>query len=122
MHPIEAYEDPDTRAKFYITHSDKNFTTGNTILQPQTELPAHSRPGAVENLMQAAGTSVVKLLDKDGNVLKEHTLAPGNSLSISEGQPHIHANPTTEPAATLFKAVGDTTAAVEGMRQNLTRL
>ena len=118
---IEAYEDQKTGVRFYITHSDKEFTTGVTVMPPHTELSAHRRSGAVENLGQVAGRCIVKLVGDDGGI-EEHGLVPGGSLSIPEGQLHIHANPNGELSVTLFKAVGDTTAAVEGLRQNLTRI
>jgi quercetin dioxygenase-like cupin family protein len=122
MQAIEAYEDPQTLARFYFTHSDTAFTTGVTVLPPRTALPQHRRPDAVEVLVQVMGKSTVQYVTETGDVASEHLLKPGDTLSIPQGQLHIHVNVSDEPAATLFKAVGDTTAAVAGMRQTLTRI
>jgi quercetin dioxygenase-like cupin family protein len=102
MTAIEAWEDPQTNVRFYITHSDEHFTTGVTVMPPHTELPQHNRPLAVENLAQVAGSCLIKLVGEDG-VLTEHVLETGDNLSIPQGQFHIHANPHDEPSVTLFK-------------------
>lgn len=115
---VEAWEDPETGVRFYITHFDRAFTTGVTVLPPHTELSAHTRRDATENLVQIGGRSLVKLLDAKGVVLKEYILSIGDSLIIAEGGLHIHANPYDEPSLTVFKAVGDTVDAVESLRQN----
>ena len=81
------------------------------------ELPKHNRPLAIENLVQVAGTCLMKVFNDDDTVT-EHILEVGTTLSMPQGQFHIHANPYTETSYTLFKADGDITAIVENVRQS----
>ena len=54
----------------------------------------------------------------ENDIATEHKLGVGDSLSMSKGQFHIHANPHDEPSATLFKAVGDITSIVAAVRKS----
>jgi quercetin dioxygenase-like cupin family protein len=121
MQAFELWEDPQTRVRFYFSHSDKQFTTGVMVIPPHTELPKHNRPLAVENLVQVSGSCLMKTFDNTETVT-DHKLSIGDSLSMPKGQFHIHANPNDEPSATIFKAVGDITAIVAMVRANFTNI
>ncbi|MEX0617183.1 MAG: hypothetical protein WD231_05285 [Candidatus Woykebacteria bacterium] len=121
MSAFEAWEDPQTKTKFYFSHSDKNFTTGVMVLPPHSELPKHNRPLAYENLVQVSGKCVMKVFDKNGQ-MNEHTLEVSSSLSMDKGQFHIHANPFEEISYTLFKAEGDITSIVETIRNSFKKI
>jgi quercetin dioxygenase-like cupin family protein len=116
MGPIEGFEDRSTGAQFFIAYSGSDFTTGITKLPPSQRLPEHSRP-AIENLVQIAGRALVILSTAAGTKI-ERALEPGDSLIIPAGVPHVHANPYDELSVTLFRADGDTTAAVDALRQH----
>lgn len=114
--PFEMLEDTEGQARFCFAHVDKEFTTGVLLLKPDAELPKHYRPKAFENLLQVAGHSQVTLLNEAGDVEATYDLTPGTVLRMRKGQWHIHANPFDEPSVTQFKAEGDITEIVTGMR------
>lgn len=117
---FEIWEDPLTEARFCFSHSDESFTTGVLILKPDTELPKHNRPLALENLLQISGIAQLTLLDEKGSVEVSYDLRPGTTLHMKKGQWHIHSNPFEEESVTFFKAQGDITKIVERIRQTFT--
>ncbi len=119
--PIEIYESPDKKARFYFSHSDEHFTTGVLVLQPGSALPKHNRPKACENLTQIDGTCVMTLFDGQENPT-EILLKQGEGISMSLGQWHIHANPSDEVSLTLFKAEGDITEVMKTVRETFTKI
>lgn len=121
MNPFEVWEDPQTKVRFYFSHSSVEFTTGVMMIPPKTELPKHNRPLAIENLVQVAGKCVMKVFDANDEST-DHVLTVGSMLSMEKGQYHIHANPYDEVSYTLFKAEGDITPIVENVRQNFTKI
>lgn len=116
MEAFEVWEDPSGHARFYFSHSDKEFTTGTLVLKPDTELTRHNRPLAFENLVQVSGTCQLTLTSEAGEVEASYDLRPGMAIRMKKGQWHIHANPFEEESVTLFKAEGDITEIVETMR------
>lgn len=104
--PIEIYETPDGKARFYFSHSDEQFTTGILVIQPGAALPKHNRPLAYENLTQVIGKCRMTLFDNNDNPT-DYDLVPGEGIRMEKGQWHIHANPFDEVSATLFKAEGN---------------
>lgn len=114
--PIEIYETPEGGARFYFSHSDKNFTTGVLILQPKAALPRHNRPFAFENLTQVFGKCNMSLFDEN-NERVDYELKAGEGIRMPEGQWHIHGNPYNEISVTLFKAEGDITEIMNTLRQ-----
>lgn len=116
---IEAWQDSATGVNFYFSHSDEHFTTGVMVIPPRTELPKHNRPLAAENLVQIAGTCLVKLFDEH-DATTERALEAGSYLLIPRAQFHIHANPHDETSHTLFKADGDITAIMQTIRNTFT--
>lgn len=115
--PIEIYETPDGKARFYFSHSNKDFTTGVLVLQPGTALPKHNRPLAFENLSQVIGTCRMTLFDEK-DVPTDYDLHVGEGIRMEKGQWHIHANPFEEVSATLFKAEGDITEIMHTLRSS----
>lgn len=119
---FEILEDPATGAQFCFAHAGSDFTTGVLVMKADSELPKHHRPHAEENLLQLSGHSQVTLLDEAGNVQSTHDLTPGTTLHMKKGQWHIHANPYGEPSLTQFKAEGDISEIVAGMRHKFTKV
>ena len=117
MEPFEAYIDPQTQVKFIFAHSDEVFTTGVMIMPPNTALPKHNRPLAIENLTQVSGCCEMTIFDELDHE-EQVRLEVGMILSMAKGKFHIHSNPYNEPSVTLFKAVGDITAIVEAVRNS----
>ncbi len=119
---FEIWEDPSGHARFYFSHSDREFTTGTIVLKPDAELPPHSRALAYDNLMQVAGVCQLSLTNVGGEVETTYDLRPGVAIRLPKGQWHIHANPFEEESVTLFRADGDITEAVEAIRHKYTRI
>jgi hypothetical protein len=120
--PFEMWEDPEGQARFCFAHVGRDFTTGVLVLKPDTELPKHHRPLAIENLLQIEGHSQVTLLNEAGEVEATYDLTPGTALRMRKGQWHIHANPFGEQSVTQFKAEGDITEIVQTMRHKYTKV
>ena len=116
MSAFEVYETPDGSARFYFSHSDKEFTTGILVLNPKAELSKHNRPHAIENLIQISGRCVMKLFETPTQST-DHTLLPGTKLVISKGMYHLHSIPFDEESTTFFKAEGDITEIMDKLRQ-----
>ncbi len=121
MSSIEAYESTDKIVKFYFTHSDEKFTTGVMVIRPQSELPKHNRPLAVENLVQISGQCVMRLFRDEEN-FEEQVISAGDYIKIPQAQFHIHANPFDAESVTLFRAEGDITAVMKSLRESFDKI
>jgi len=120
MSMIEGYMSPDKKVKFYIAHSDVEFSTGILVMSPKTELPKHNRP-VLERLRQIYGISIIKLYD--GENIGEVILAEGGKpLEIPPKQYHIHSNPTDDKSITMWKAEGDITHIIEEIRRTFRKI
>ena len=122
--PIEAYEDPSGKARFYFTHTSDQFTTGVLELDPGGELPRHNRPNGVENLVQLSGSCVMKLFSNDStpDPEREVALKKNDFLEIPKGKFHIHTNPFEEQSLTFFKLVGDITEIMQTLTKASKRI
>lgn len=121
MNNIEIYDNSDGKVRFYITHSDENFSTGIMIIKPDTSLPKHNRPFAVENLTQISGKCLVKVFD-DTDQPNEYELTPGEGIRIEKAKYHIHSNPFNEISATLWLAEGNIVDIIDNIRKTYIKI
>ncbi len=115
---FEIYKLPQGKIVFSCTTKDLN--TGALYLNPHQELPKHNRPVS-EQLVQVAGTSLMKLFDGD-TLVNEVTLHENDTLTIPAKQFHMHTNPTDEVSVMMWKFEGDITQVIEGIRNNNQKL
>lgn len=104
------------QGKIVIAFSDKKLSVGTLHLGPRQELQKHNRP-VLESLFQINGACVMKLFENDGSI-KEVVLKEGESIDIPPKKFHIHSNPHDAESITFWKASGDITEIIEGIRKN----
>lgn len=119
--PIEIYDTPDGKARFYFSHSDESMTTGVLVLQPGASLPKHNRPNGIENLTQISGTCKMTLFDEQDQPT-DYILKVGEGVRMYKGQWHIHANPFDEVSITLFKLEGNIVDIMKILRETSTKI
>lgn len=115
--PFEVWQNQDGSARFYFSHSDKNFKIGVGVLQPGSALPKHNRPKGFENLVQIEGKCQITIFENEQKIDRIVELNPGDLLRIAKGQWHIHANPFDKVSVTSFKLGGDITEIMDQLRQ-----
>ncbi len=111
---FEAYKIP--QGKIMIAFSDKKLSIGTLHLGPRQELPKHNRP-VLESLFQIKGKCVMMLFEDDGST-KDIELKEGEMLDIPAKKFHIHSNPHDSESITFWKASGDITKIIDGIRKN----
>lgn len=112
--PFEVYD--IAQGKIMVAFSDKNISVGTLNIDPKHELSKHNRP-VMESLFQLKGRCMMKLENEDGSI-EEIVMNEGESIDISPGRYHIHANPFDEESVTFWKASGDITKIIDDIRNS----
>jgi mannose-6-phosphate isomerase-like protein (cupin superfamily) len=109
----EIYQLP--QGKIVLSAIKKNLSTGVLYLNPRQKLQKHNRP-VMEQLVQIAGTCVMKIFDGD-NLVEEVTLQENDTLTIPANQFHIHSNLTDQISVTMWKFEGDILEVIQKIRE-----
>ncbi len=99
-----------------IAFSDKKLSVGTLHINPWQELPKHNRP-VLESLFQIKGTCIMKLFEENGSS-KKVVLKEGESIDIPPNKFHIHSNSSKEISISFWKASGDITKIIDGIRKS----